>query len=93
MYLLTRLRVQAQILFMRSFSRGAFEVVPLREEHAPRVAELMKKYHKLPMDLADASLVILAEALDHGRIFSTDTRDFRTFRWKSRKPFENLLGI
>ena len=43
------------------------------------------------MDLADASLVILAEHLGHGRILSTDERDFETYRWKQRKPFQNLL--
>ena len=43
------------------------------------------------MDLADVSLVILAERLGHGRIFSTDKRDFNTYRWKETKPFENLL--
>ncbi len=32
----------------------------------------MEKYADLPMDLADASLVILAEHLGHGRIFSVD---------------------
>ena len=45
----------------------------------------------LPMDLADDSLVILAEALGHGRILSNDQRDFRTYRWKNHYPFENLL--
>ena len=39
----------------------------------------------------DASLVILAEGLGHGRILSTDQRDFRTYRWKNHKPFENLF--
>jgi hypothetical protein len=43
------------------------------------------------MDLADASLVVLAEELGHGRILSTDQRDFGTYRWKEREPFENLL--
>jgi len=52
----------------------------------------MRKYADLPMDLADASLVILAEHLGHGRILTTDTRDFDAYRWKERKPFENLLG-
>jgi len=51
----------------------------------------MQKYADLPMDLADASLVILAEKLGHGRILSTDMRDFQTYRWKNRKPFQNLL--
>jgi predicted nucleic acid-binding protein len=51
----------------------------------------MKKYADLPMDLADASLVILAEELGHGRILSTDRRDFNAYRWKNHKPFQNLL--
>jgi uncharacterized protein len=51
----------------------------------------MAKYQDLPMDLADASLVILAEHLGHGRIFSVDRRDFNTYRWKNTQPFENLL--
>ncbi len=52
----------------------------------------MKKYADLPMDLADASLVLLAEHLGHGRILSTDRRDFGTYRFKEHKPFENLLA-
>ena len=52
----------------------------------------MRKYSELPMDLADASLVILAEHLGHGRILTTDKRDFNAYRWKERKPFENLLA-
>ena len=53
---------------------------------------MMRKYASLPMDLADASLVLLAEHLGHGRILSTDERDFKTYRWKQRKPFVNLLA-
>ena len=63
----------------------------LNATHAARIERLMMKYADLPMDLADASLVLLAEHLGHGRILSTDERDFRTYRWKSHWPFENLL--
>jgi uncharacterized protein len=51
----------------------------------------MEKYAKLPMDLADASLVILAEHLGHGRILSIDFRDFNTYRWKNQYQFENMM--
>jgi len=43
------------------------------------------------MDLADASMVVLADELGHGRILSTDQRDFSAYRWKNHEPFENLL--
>ncbi len=51
----------------------------------------MEKYADLPMDFADASLVVLAEHLGHGRILSVDRRDFNTYRWKNTHPFENLM--
>ena len=51
----------------------------------------MRRYQDLPMDLADASLVILAEQLGEGRILSTDLRDFSGYRWKNTRPFTNLL--
>ena len=43
------------------------------------------------MDLADASLVLLAEESGEGRIVSTDERDFHACRWKNQHPFCNLL--
>jgi hypothetical protein len=78
---------------MSSYQRGAFQVFEITLAHRHRIVELMRRYANLPMDLADASLVVLAEELGHGRILSTDKRDFATYRWKQHKPFENLLII
>lgn len=89
--LLSRLGVASQRSFVDSFAAGAFEVFDLSREHALRISTLMESYADLPMDLADASLVLLAEELGHGRILSTDGRDFGAYRWKRHKPFENLL--
>ncbi len=89
--LATRLNYDAELAFMRSAVVGAFEIFRLEPTHLPRIETLMLKYRDLPMDLADASLVIAAEELGSGRILSTDQRDFGAYRWKSRKPFKNLL--
>jgi uncharacterized protein len=70
---------------------GGLVVWQLPPNQVSRALDLMLKYVALPMDLADASLVLLAEHLGHGRILTTDQRDFGTYRWKSRKPFHNLL--
>jgi len=91
--LTSRLGVDAELRFIRSARAGAFDVFALEAAHLPRIESLMTKYHDLPMDLADASLVILAEELGSGRILSTDRRDFRAYRWKNRKPFRNLLSV
>jgi predicted nucleic acid-binding protein len=44
--------------------------------------ELLENYAGLPMDMADASLVILAEHLGYGRILTSDRRDFNVYRWQ-----------
>ena len=91
--LASRVGERAARAFMESATRGAFEIFELSAGHLPRIVELMLRYAKLPMDLADASLVIAAEQLASGRILSTDQRDFGAYRWKNRKPFHNLLVI
>ncbi len=77
--------------FLASHHEGLYEIYDLTSGQVQRMIKLMSKYADLPMDLADASLVILAEELGHGRILSTDMRDFNTYRWKNHQPFQNLL--
>ena len=45
-----------------------------------RAFELMEQYADHPMDLADASLIVAAEALATTRIFTIDRQDFQTYR-------------
>jgi uncharacterized protein len=70
---------------------GVVQVWDIPSARIGEIAPLMRRYIDLPMDLADATLLLLAEHLGHGRILSTDQRDFHAYRWKSRKPFHNLL--
>ena len=71
---------------------GGIDVWSPPAEALARIPALMRKYAALPMDLADASLLLLAEHLGHGRILTTDERDFGAYRWKNRKPFKNVLA-
>lgn len=73
------------------YACGGFEFFSLSTAHIPKMISMLEKYKSLPMDLADASLVLLAEELGHGDIVSTDMRDFSTYRWKNHKPFNNLF--
>ncbi|MCX6934641.1 MAG: PIN domain-containing protein [Verrucomicrobia bacterium] len=54
-------------------------------------AELMTQYKDIPMDFADATLVILATRFDCADILTLDERGFRTFRHRGKKPFKLLL--
>lgn len=89
--LASRVSVQQSLAFMASVADGACRVPEPPQDAIARASVLMLRYRDLPMDLADASLVILAEEFGEGRILSTDRRDFDGYRWKNRRPFENLL--
>jgi len=56
----------------------------------PRLRELMTKYQDLPMDLADAALVHVAERDGHRRIFTLDEHDFAIYRITGRERFTLL---
>ncbi|MEL7352601.1 MAG: PIN domain-containing protein [Cyanobacteria bacterium P01_A01_bin.116] len=87
-YLLTH---QAAYSLLKSLDSNAFQVFSLEPHHMGRAADLMDQYVDLPMDFADASLVVLAEVLGHGRIITVDRRDFSVYRWKNSNVFDNLL--
>ena len=89
--LVRRLGPEFAAALMDDVAGGGITVWSPPGDTLAQVPRLMRKYAKLPMDLADASLVLLAEYLGHGRILSTDQRDFGVYRWKNRKPFHNLL--
>ena len=67
--------------------RGDVQLVELGEALRKRTRALMAKYRDLPMDLADASLVAVAEALDLRRVFTLDS-DFRVYRTKGRRQLD-----
>ena len=58
---------------------GRLVLLDLTEAEADRADELMAKYHDLPMDLGDASLVAVAGSRGHRRVFTVD-RDFYVYR-------------
>jgi len=86
-----RIGIDAPKAFIRKITSGMVKIFDLAPSHCLRIEQLMEQYRNLPMDLADASLVILAEELGHGRILSVDYRDFNTYRWKNTEPFQNLF--
>lgn len=59
---------------------GGLAVWFLDDSALQRSFELMEQYADHPMDLADASVVAAAEALNTRRVFTIDRRDFSTYR-------------
>jgi predicted nucleic acid-binding protein len=75
----------AQEVLWRLLRRG--DLVVEMPADLDRAVELMRRYRDLPMDLADATLVALAEERELGTIFSLD-RHFRVYRLPRGKPFK-----
>ncbi len=67
--------------------KGGATLVPQSSSSLARAAALMEKYHDIPMDFADATLVVLAEETGIHEIFTLDVRGFRTYRIQGKKPF------
>lgn len=69
------------------FLIAATRIEQLEGDEVERAWQLMKKYHTTPMDLADATLVVLAEKFNCRRVWTLDN-DFHVYRFKGRQAFE-----
>ena len=88
MYLLgSRAGWMAQDALKRLVNRGDIALNDLGKPDVDRCRALMERYKSLPMDFADASLVVLAERLRVRRVFTLDS-DFRIYRMDGRRAFE-----
>jgi predicted nucleic acid-binding protein len=67
--------------------KGDVEIAEQGPDHHGRMRALMEKYQDRPMDLADASLVVLAETRGLRDIFTLDQADFRVYRLHRRQSF------
>ncbi|GAB4293356.1 MAG: PIN domain-containing protein [Oscillatoriaceae cyanobacterium] len=90
-FLQSRRGVAASITFITAISEGLCQIFDIKPHHLPRLKELMQKYRDVPMDLADASLVVLAEEYKLGRILTLDIKDFGIYQWNHNNYFENLF--
>ena len=88
MYLLGEVggyRYQAALWNLRT--AGRLILLDLTARETDRMDVLMKKYKDVPMDLADASLVAIAENRSIRRVFSLD-KDFFVYRLSDGSALE-----
>ncbi len=72
--------------------RGLIDIAALTPADLPGLTALIRKYADRPMDLADASLVWLAEKTGVTDIISIDRADFAVYRTSKRKAFKNRFA-
>jgi uncharacterized protein len=59
---------------------GGISLWYLDQTSTARAFELMEQYGDHPMDLADASVIVAAEALRTTKVFTLDLADFQRYR-------------
>jgi len=72
---------------LTALSTGFAEMLPLQSNEAGRIREIMERYSNLRPQLADATLVYLAEREGIDTIFTLDRRDFSVYRTSKNRPF------
>ena len=71
---------RAQRALLSFVAAGAVEVADFTAAQVSRAAALMERFETLPMDFADATLVVLAEYFQTTSVFTLDRRDFGVYR-------------
>jgi predicted nucleic acid-binding protein len=77
---LVRRSLAAQSEIFHIIESGEVRFAELDRSDVLRIQELMAKHHDLPMDLADAALVRVAEREHIRTIFTLDRRGFEVYR-------------
>jgi len=97
------LAVMAKVSHMLDFSTNAqrdfYEwimykgviIADINQNDMLRIVELTDKYSNLPMDLADATLVITAEKTNIRQIISLD-KDFNIYRLPGKEKIRNIFN-
>ncbi len=70
------------------FLAGGATLIPATRATLERCRALVETYADVPMDFADATLVVLAEDLDTNLILTTDRKDFSIYRIGGRRAFK-----
>jgi len=82
--------INTQLDFMKWINVGGLEVYELKTYHFERLIQLTSKYADVPMDLADATLIILSEELKIREILTIDS-DFYVYRNIRNEYLTNIL--
>ena len=84
--------IEAQIAFLEWIMKEGVIINEVHQKDIARVLELTKKYKDLPMDFADATLVVTAEKTGVKKIISIDS-DFDVYRLPGKVKIENVFTL
>ena len=82
--------LKVQMNFLEWIHRGGLEIMEIEKGYIFRLIELTKKYNDVPMDLADATLIVASEITGIREIASIDS-DFYVYRDIRNKYLKNIF--
>lgn len=82
--------LQVQIDFLKWCEMGGIEVYTISQDEISNIRVMMEKYSDIPMDLADATLMYIANKESIKNIVSIDS-DFDIYRTLKKQSLNNLL--
>jgi len=90
-YLLGKLAgTQASLALLDEVARGAYRLAEFGPGNVAQARTIMARYADLEIGLADASIVVLAHALDTRDVLTLDERHFRALRGPEEQSFRLL---
>jgi len=82
--------INAQIDFLKWINLGSLKVENIEQLEIERIIQLSEKYSDVPMDLADASLIVLSEKLKIKEIITIDN-EYYIYRTIKKEMIENIF--
>jgi uncharacterized protein len=76
--------------FLQWAAKGGLDVPPVTTADLLEIREILLKYQDLPADLADVSLVLLAEKLNISEVLTID-QHFDVYRSRDGRLIRNVL--
>lgn len=82
--------VKAQLSLLEWIHRGGLYIIEIETNYLGRLIELTEKYKDVPMDLADATLIVAAEANNIKEIATIDS-DFYFYQDIRKRYLKNIF--
>jgi predicted nucleic acid-binding protein len=85
-------RPDVQEKFLLWIERGGLEIANIDQDSIPGLISFIKKYSDIPMDLADATLMLYAEKTGIKEIATIDS-DFNVYRTPKKDYLRNIFPV
>jgi len=82
--------ISVQLNFLKWIELGAITIYQIEQSELTNIIKMMQKYSDIPMDLADSTLMYVAQKENIKNIISIDS-DFDIYRTIKKQSLNNLL--